>query len=192
LGYVPASVSFKGIDDARERRRGSVALFYMRINEEPERVVYPPDHYQDVIQCVVEHNGLLRTFGERQEDPTGLSQVSDEVHRDDNHAFLRVEEPGSDLQELVRTRLRVLCLHRVDRIYVDLPLSYPSAQSAGARLDELGFFFGGIIPELRDGDVLRLQYLNEVDVRPEDVRTGSDFGQELADFIFERKSAAEC
>ena len=82
LGYVPASVSFKGIDDAREGRRGSVALFYMRINEEPERVVYPPDHYQDVIQRVVEHNGLLRTFGERQEDPTGLSQVSVEVHRD--------------------------------------------------------------------------------------------------------------
>src|SRR3712207_9391146 len=70
-----------------------------------------------------------------------------------------------------RVRLRELCLHRVDCIYVDLPLSHPAVQSAGARLDELGFFFGGIIPELRDGDVLRLQYLNEVDVRPDDVRT---------------------
>jgi serine/threonine-protein kinase RsbW len=42
LGYVPASVSFKGIDEKREGRRGSVALFYMRIKEEPERVIYPP------------------------------------------------------------------------------------------------------------------------------------------------------
>jgi serine/threonine-protein kinase RsbW len=64
-------------------------------------------------------------------------------------------------------------------------------QSAGARLNELGFFFGGIIPELRDGDVLRLQYLNEVDIRPEDVRTGSDFGQELVNLIFQEKSSAE-
>src|SRR3712207_9063322 len=86
-------------------------------------------------------------------------------------AFLRVKEPGADLQDVVGVRLRELCLHRVDCIYVDLPLSHPAVQSAGARLDELGFFFGGIIPELRDGDVLRLQYLNEVDVRPDDVRT---------------------
>jgi anti-sigma regulatory factor (Ser/Thr protein kinase)/GNAT superfamily N-acetyltransferase len=191
LGFIPASVSFRGIDDAREGRRGSVALHYLRINDEPERVVYPPDHCRDLIQRVIEHNGLLRTFGERREDPTGLSQVSVEVHRDVNQAFIRVEEPGSDLQELIRARLRELCLHRVDCIYVDLPLSHPSAQSAGACLDELGFFFGGIIPELHDGDVLRLQYLNEVDVRPEDVRTGSDFGQELLDSIFERKSTAE-
>ncbi len=55
----------------------------------------------------------------------------------------------------------------------------------------LGFFFGGIIPELRDGDVLRLQYLNEVDVRPDDVRTGSDFGQGLVNLIFRQKSTAE-
>jgi GNAT superfamily N-acetyltransferase len=31
LGYLPASMSFKRIDEAREGRRGSVALFYMRI-----------------------------------------------------------------------------------------------------------------------------------------------------------------
>ena len=92
---------------------------------------------------------------------------------------------------MVRVRLRELCLHRVDCIYVDLPLSNPAVQSAGARLDELGFFFGAIIPELRDGDVLRLQYLNEVDVRADDVRTGSDFGRELAKVIFQQKSATE-
>jgi serine/threonine-protein kinase RsbW len=163
----------------------------MRINEEPERVIYPPPPYRDLIQRVVEHNGLLRTFGERQEEPTDLSRVSVEVHQDDNQAFLRVEEPGSDLQELVQGRLRELCLHRVDCIYVDLPLSHPAVQSAGARLDELGFYFGGLIPELRDGDVLRLQYLNEVDFRPADVRTGSDFGQELLSLIFEQRSMAE-
>jgi anti-sigma regulatory factor (Ser/Thr protein kinase) len=191
LGAHPASVSFKGIDEAREGRRGSVALFYMRINEEPERVIYPPHPYRDLIQRVVEHNGLLRTVGEGREDPASLSRVSVEVHRDDNHAFLRVEEPGADLQELVRVRLQELCLHRVDCIYVDLPLSHPAVQSAAARLDELGFFFGGVIPELRGGDILRLQYLNEIDIRPDDVRTVSDFGQGLVNLIFWQKSSTE-
>jgi anti-sigma regulatory factor (Ser/Thr protein kinase) len=192
LGYIPASVSYKEIGEDREGRRGSVALFYMRTNPEPERTIYPPAVYREAVQRVVEHNGLHRAEedGSHAEMLTS-SRISVDVRRDHNVAFLRVEEPGADLQELVQVRLRELCLHRVDCIYVDLPLSHPAVQSAGSRLDELGFFFGGIIPELRDGDVLRLQYLNEVDIRPDDVRTGSDFGQELVGFIFEQKSIAE-
>jgi len=192
LGYIPASVSYKEIGEDREGRRGSVALFYLRTNPEPERAIYPPDVYREAVQRVVEHNGLQRTTedGSHAEMPPS-SRMSVDVRQDHNLAFLRVEEPGADLQELIRVQLRELCLHRIDCIYVDLPLSHPAVQSAGARLDERGFFFGGIVPELRDGDVLRLQYLNEVEIRPDDVRTGSDFGQELVDLIFREKSAAE-
>jgi hypothetical protein len=145
-----------------------------------------------VVRRIVEHNGLRRTVssGTEAEIPPS-SRMTVDVRRDHNLAFLRVEEPGADLQDLVRVRLRELCLHRIDCIYVDLPLSHPAVQGAAARLDDLGFFFGGVLPELRDGDVLRLQYLNEVDIRPDDVRTGSNFGQELSDLIFEGKSSAE-
>ena len=192
LGYIPASVSYKEIGEDREGRRGSVALFYMRTNPEPGRAIYPPAVYRQTVRRIVEHNGLRRTEEDGSDtEMLSSSRMSVDVRRDHNLAFLRVEEPGADLQELVRVRLRELCLHRVDCIYVDLPLSHPAVQSAGARLNELGFFFGGIIPELRDGDVLRLQYLNEVDIRPEDVSTGSDFGQELVNLIFQEKSSAE-
>jgi serine/threonine-protein kinase RsbW len=192
LGYIPASVSYKEIGEDREGRRGSVALFYMRTNPEPERTVYSPAAYREVVRRVVENNGLRRTDGDgsNAEIPTS-SRMSVDVRQDHNLAFLRVEEPGADLQELVRVRLRELCLHRVDCIYVDLPLSHPAVQNAGASLNELGFFFGGIIPELHDGDVLRLQYLNEVDIRPEDVQTASDFGQDLVNRIFQGKRSAE-
>jgi anti-sigma regulatory factor (Ser/Thr protein kinase) len=192
LGYIPASVSYKEIGEEREGRRGSVALFYMRTSPEPERTIYPPAVYREAVRRIVEHNGLHRTGGDGSDaEMPPSSRMSVDVRRDHNLAFLRVEEPGADLQELVRVRLRELCLHRVDCIYVDLPLSHPAVPGAGARLNELGFFFGGIIPELRGGDVLRLQYLNEVDIRPEDVSTASDFGQELVNLIFGEKSAAE-
>jgi anti-sigma regulatory factor (Ser/Thr protein kinase) len=189
LGYIPASVSYKEIGEDREGRRGSVALFYLRTNPEPERTIYPPAAYREAVRLVVEHNGLHRTEGDGSDARMpASSRMSVDVRGDHNLAFLRVEEPGGDLQELVRVRLRELCLHRLDCVYVDLPLSHPTAQSAGARLNELGFFFGGVVPELLDGDVLRLQYLNEVDVRPDDVRTGSGFGRELADLIFQERS----
>src|SRR5918995_2084374 len=147
-----------------EGRRGSVALFYMRVNAELERETSPPVAYQETAQRVIEHNGLRRIIqnASELEMPTS-SRVSVSVRRDHNLAFLRVEEPGADLGELVRLRLRELCLHRVDCIYVDLPLSHPATAQAGTGLRDLGFFFAGIIPEAHSGaiggDILRLQYL---------------------------------
>jgi serine/threonine-protein kinase RsbW len=192
LGYIPASVSYNEIGEDREGRRGSIALFYMRTNLEPARPIYPPAVYREAVRRIVEHNGLRRTEvdGSNTEMPPS-SRMSVDVRRDHNLAFMKVEEPGADLQELVRARLRELCLQRVDCIYIDLPLSHPAVQNAGAHLNGLGFFFGGIIPELRDGDILRLQYLNEIDIRPEDVHTGSDFGQELVNRIFQAKRSAQ-
>ncbi|MDQ3833234.1 MAG: ATP-binding protein [Actinomycetota bacterium] len=188
LGYIPASVSYKGIDEDRKERRESVALFYMRVNAEPEREAYPPVVYQESVRRVIKHNGLRRIIQNISEpEMPSSSRVSVNVRRDHNLAFLRVEEPGADLGELVRLRLRELCLHRVDCIYVDLPLCNPATVQAGAGLRDLGFFFGGIIPEAHggaaSGDVLRLQYLNNVEIKPDDLHTASDFGRELLETV---------
>jgi anti-sigma regulatory factor (Ser/Thr protein kinase) len=196
LGYIPASVSYKEIGEAREGRRGSVALFYMKANAEPARVIYPPPAYQEIIGRIIEHNGLRRTV-ENTSSPKmpSSSRVSANVRHDHNLAFLRVEAPGADLREVVRVRLRELCLHRVDCVYVDLPLCYPATGQAGAWLMKLGFFLGGIIPEAHSGairgDVLRMQYLNNVEINPEDVQAASDFGRELLDLIFRQKDTVQ-
>ncbi len=188
LGYIPASVSYKEIGDERAGRRGSVALMYLRTNEEPEREVYPPIPYENAVRRVVEHNGLRRRLAQAEPPELLSSRISVNVRRDYNVAFLRVAEPGSDLTQLVRARLRELCLHRVDCVYVDLPLSHPVTQNA--RLDGLGFFFGCVVPEGADGggDVLRLQYLNNVEVEPGGVSTASTFGEELLNMIFDQRA----
>lgn len=192
LGYIPPSVSYKEIGEDRAGRRGSVTLFYMRTNEEPEREIYPPARYRDAVRRVVEHNELQRKVANGPDDGPEMpdsSRVDVRVRRDHNLAFIRVSEPGEDLRELLRFRLRELCLHRLDAIYVDLPLSHLATQTCGDRLWELGFFFGGILPELRSGDVLRVQYLNNVEVERDDVCTASDFGEELLNLIFEQREA---
>src|SRR5215217_3475188 len=166
----------------------------MKANAEPARVVYPPAPYQETTWRIIEHNGLRRTVeNTASSEMPSSSRVSANVRQDHNLAFLRVEEPGADLGELVRVRLRELCLHRVDCIYVDLPLSYPATAHAGAKLRDLGFFLGGIIPEAHretaGGDVLQMQYLNNVEINPDDVHAALDFGRELLDLIFWEKDA---
>jgi serine/threonine-protein kinase RsbW len=190
LGYIPASVSYKQIDEEREGRRGSVALFYMRVKDEPEREIYPPAPYLEAIRRVVEHNGLRRVIDEVHDPALQPSRMSVEVRQDHNLAFMRVEEPGADLEELVHGHLRDLCLHRVDCVYVDLPLSHPATPGAAAGLKNLRVFFGGIIPEAHPGggDVLRLQYLNNIEIQAGDVSTASDFGEELLGLIFRQNT----
>jgi serine/threonine-protein kinase RsbW len=194
LGYIPASVSYKEIGEDKEGRRGSVALFYMRVNTEPKRDAYPPVAYREGAQQVIEHNGLRRSIKNASDvEMSNSSRVSVNVRQDHNLAFLRVEEPGADLGELVRGRVRELCLHHIDCIYVDLPLSHPATAQAGAGLRDLGFFFGGIIPEAHGGDiggdVLRLQYLNNIEINPSDIHTASDFGGELLGLIFRQRDS---
>ena len=60
---------------------------------------------------------------------------------------------------------------------LDLPLSDPGAGQLCAKLEALGFFFAGIIPDIADDDVLRLQYLNEVEAEAESAQIASDFGK---------------
>jgi len=190
LGYIPASVSYKQIGEGGEGRRGSVALFYMRVRDEPEREIYPPASYLEAVRRVVEHNGLRRVMGEASDPTLQHSLMSVEVRQDHNLAFVRVDEPGADLEELVRSHLRDLSLHRVDCVYVDLPLSHPATAGAAAGLENLGGFFGGIIPEAHPGggDVLRLQYLNNIEIQAGDVSTASDFGEELLGMIFRQNT----
>ena len=83
----------------------------------------------------------------------------------------------------MRFRLRELRLRHIDWISLDLPLAHPGAQQLCGHVEALGFFFAGVIPELIGDDVLRLQYLNEVEVDLDSVHLASDFGKELFAYV---------
>jgi serine/threonine-protein kinase RsbW len=96
---------------------------------------------------------------------------------------MNIVEFGADLAELVEFRLKELCLRNINCIYIDLPLSHPATQQFCASLEMLGFFFGAVIPELSNGDILRMQYLNNVEVRADEIHTATDWGRELLDYV---------
>jgi serine/threonine-protein kinase RsbW len=96
---------------------------------------------------------------------------------------LRVVEYGQDLEELARFRLRELCTRKIDCIYLELPLTHPAIQHYCAAMELLGFFFGGLMPELSNGDILRLQYINNADLELAEVQLATDFSKELLQYV---------
>jgi anti-sigma regulatory factor (Ser/Thr protein kinase) len=185
LGFVPSTMHFKSIQGSESSgKRSPVLLLYKRLNDEPLRDVYLPTHHAGILRRIYENSKLRRNFasGPIPELPE-LSRVDIKVQTELNLAFLRVIEYGRDLEELVRFRLKELCTRKIDCIYLELPLGHPAVQRYCASMEVLGFFFGGILPEISNGDVLRLQYINNADLELADVQLATDFSKELLQYV---------
>jgi hypothetical protein len=194
LGYWPATVSFKKIDNPVAHRQ-TVVLFYLKVKEGPENHFYAPPAHEAVLRRICEVNGLARTIRTApgripQGDLPPLSQVKVQVRTEQNDAFLQVSSCGQDLEQVLRFRVRELCLRRLDCIYLDLPLADRATMSLCGQLENLGFFFGGIVPELAGGDIFRLQLLNNLAIDPQETHLASDFGKELLAYVLKAQAAA--
>lgn len=189
LGYSPGTVTFQNISDKEKPRRQSIALMYTPITKSKKLKIYVPEKYLEIIKTIYSTMGYEREIvTENQEsvyphaDP---GHVSVNMRSDHNQAIITVSKFGNNTLNEIRFHLKQLCLQRTDCIYVDLPLNQPGSGYKASKLRELGFFYGYLIPEYSDSDVLRLQYLNNVEISKEDIKTASDFGEKLLDTIFE-------
>jgi GNAT superfamily N-acetyltransferase len=190
LGYIPAQVSYTEIKEDTGGRRQSVALFWLATNPAPRRVVHPPHWHRDIVRAIYAHNALEREIVALDATPEldGTTALTLTEHVDHNEATITVERVGADVVAVLAAALANQ--GERDVVHVELALSDPeTAALPQAVHDELGVFFGGVVPELRGGDVLRLQWLNGVEADPSDVAVASAFGEELLAYVFERKSA---
>jgi anti-sigma regulatory factor (Ser/Thr protein kinase) len=192
LGDVPATMYFKNIQKEDIPRRRSIVLFYIRLNEGPKRDVYLPPLHAGILQRIYEHARLPRNFatGEMPE-LRERSQLDVTVLTDASQAYLTVKEYGQDLEDLVRFRLKELCQRRVESIYIDLPLGHPAVQRYCAAMEMLGFFFGGILPELQEGDLLRLQYYNNAELDLANAQIAFDFSKEIFQYVLKAGGLAK-
>jgi serine/threonine-protein kinase RsbW len=193
LGYIPAQVSYTSMEETPPGIRQSVALFWFETNSGAEREVHPPEWHREILTAIYDHNDLAR----RLVDPTAVPALDGPTaftltpHADHNEVTASVDHLGSDAVPALAALLAEQADAGVDVVHIELSLSDPSTAALPVDVhDELGVFFGGIVPELRDGDVLRLQWLNGVEARRDDISVASDFGGELLDYIFERKTGA--
>ncbi|HYH36646.1 MAG TPA: ATP-binding protein [Azospirillum sp.] len=198
LAYIPGDRSFKKIEGKKNDGQGGASdrqtavLFYIVLNPAPVRTVYPPAAHRGMIGRIYAWAGVERVFAE----PGAValperSEVDVEVRASYNWAVLSVVRAGRDLVDLVRVRMRELCQSHLDCVYLDLPLCDPATAVLAPELEALGFSFCGIYPEMVEGgDLLRLQYLNNVAIDPATIIVVTDFGRDLLEYVVERAGVA--
>ncbi|HEU4393420.1 MAG TPA: hypothetical protein VFR04_07285 [Solirubrobacterales bacterium] len=186
LGWIPASVA-NDAATATSRRRQSAALFYTKLNDGHERRVYaPPRHHEIVGQTLAlcELRGTLATPPPDAE-LTERTELHVEVDEDHNLALITITAPGADLETVLAAERHHLFHRRcLDAIYIDLPLEQPATALVADHLENLGVSYAGVFPNHRtDGDVLRMQSLHQVRLKPDDIAVASDHGRELLDYV---------
>jgi serine/threonine-protein kinase RsbW len=195
LGYTPGEIVVKDIEVESDSRRQSIALMYTPVTYKEQKTVYLPLIYHDFASRIYKEINFKRELT-TSDLPIGESRnnlgTSDIVMRKDyDQVFIIIEEYGRDTVVEINFVLRQMCTLRMDCIYVDLPLFDPHAPYVISKLRESGFFIGGIIPELRNGDVLRVQYLNNVQIMKRDIKVASEFGEYVLKQVFDDKDDIE-
>lgn len=185
LGMIPMTMHFRNIQQEEADRRQSCVFYYMKVQNGPVRTAWVPPQHRAIVRKIYDSNGIERNFMEKApaKEDTGTTGVSVSMLPDLGIAAMKIVDYGSDTEEVVRQHLRRLCIQRFDCIYIDLPLGEAGTMRWCAAIEMMGFFFAGVIPEMYNGDVLRLQYLNNVEVDPSEVVIVSDFSKELLEYV---------
>lgn len=194
LAFVPQGFTFKKIkeDEGIAGARQTTVLFYNPLDRGIARTIYPPLRHKAMIERIFDWVGLERASAE---PPLGAADAENaridvEVAAAVGQAAISVISPGRELVKLVADQLEELRLSRIDITYVDLPLASPATPAAVPELEKLGFFFAGIYPEKHaDGDLLRLQYLNNIRIDPSKIVTISEMGKDLLDYVLAEMKA---
>ncbi len=193
LGYSPGTVTFHSISETERPRRQSVAFMYTPVAPAEGRKIYVPLVYKDLIATIYERLDFDRILIPEDESAglrrRGKGSTTICFRHDHNQAFIRIDKPGRKTLGEIRFQLKHLTVERFDCLYLDVPMREKGSGYIASEARKLGFFFGCIIPEYSDGDVLRLQYLNNVEISKDDIKTASEFGEKLLDRIFEDMSA---
>ncbi len=187
---LPERVAIKSIADGESGHRRGVVVYYLPIDRGVERTVYPPFHHKTMLKKIYERLGLPRILcGARDTKHTEPDESNSTVivmmKPSSGQAFIKVDNYGKDFKQLIALRLRELCLKKMSAICLDLPLDNPLTQRYCAEMEKMGFFFTGIIPEfsLAGGDVLRLMFVNNVDILSDSPHIYTDFARELYDYM---------
>lgn len=187
LAHVPVTSTFKGI---REKLHGRISLVldFKYLNRPTRVAIHPPGHHKEMIRRIYQNLGISPTILTSEEgspdtrDQTSVFRVK--VYGLMEMALIFIERYGKNIVSEIKRKLRELCLKKIEIVNLYLDLSNSLTPRLTGQLEELGFFFAGLLPGgLSGGDALLLQYLNNVPVDYDEIRVASGMAEELVSYV---------
>jgi anti-sigma regulatory factor (Ser/Thr protein kinase) len=188
LASSPATWQFKGIV-GESAQRISVVLSFKYLDAAVPRTLYPPVHHKEMIEKLYRNIGATHDFVTSVADtrlPDDPSDIETTLFDSEECAEIMVRHYGAQVLQEVRRILRDLCVRKIAAIQLMLPLEDPATCFMTKAIEDLGFFFSSILPRESIGDVLVLQYLNNVPFDYAKVMVHTEIAAELLAYIHER------
>ncbi|MFW2390120.1 MAG: GNAT family N-acetyltransferase [Polyangiales bacterium] len=162
LANVPADVEFHEIENAAPGARTNSLIRWLPFGRAPERTVYLPARYREQIESSYAAAHLQRrSVSADLELAPGAAELGSEYDMRRRILRIAVRHSADDLPAKVRAERSSATARGALLAHIDLPLGDPATPAAVEALRAEGFFFAGLLPELRDGDALRLQCLSD-------------------------------
>ncbi len=166
LATSPMTWDFKGISGSLNQRI-SVVLGFRYLRTPEPRIIYFPERHEEMIRSLYASINAEHRFEKAAaapvEEPAVKTVLQTVIAEVENSAEIRLIRAGSDLAEVLHREVRRLCIKGIDAITLGASLEDGTAARYLDLLEGMGFFFAGIFPETPMGDVLILQYLNNLD-----------------------------
>ena len=142
-----------------------------------------PAAYAELVRTCYERSRLVRTLrrgvsGGGEPQSAQRSELEVEAAGRRGVVWITVRSAGSDLARAVAAHLAA-----DGPTQVDLSLADPLTPAATGQLRGIGFFFGALLPEFHQGDVLRMQQLPRRLREDEAPVLESDALRAVADFV---------
>jgi serine/threonine-protein kinase RsbW len=185
LASSPATWQFKGIA-GESAQRISVVLSFKYLEAPAPRTLYAPPHHADMIRKLYGNIGARHdvvaplTGSPLPEEP---SDIVTTLFDSEECAEIIIRRYGASVVQDIRRVLRDLCLRKTAAIQLMLPLEDPATCLMTEAIEGLGFFFSGILPHQSVGDVLLMQYLNNVPFDYGKVMVYTETAGALLDYI---------
>jgi anti-sigma regulatory factor (Ser/Thr protein kinase) len=176
-------LSFEDID-VKKAQRESFVLAYRYMENIEKLAIFPPTKHKEII------DDILKQFDVKVEYPVAKMQdishecvVKTTYKKIFESADIKVESIGKDAVHRVENKLRALCIHRVETIYLYLNLNDPATAIHLDEFEEMGFFFSGVCPQKGNQVYLIMQYLNNQEYSFDALIMNSEMSYKLRDYV---------
>jgi hypothetical protein len=192
LGAMPASTTFKKINEQLTQRESCVLDMKFCVPPEPV-MVCPPKHHRAMVERIYEAVGKPATFRSLPES-SGAGQVEIRINHAWSIADIHVRRIGTETAAEIWRHLSELTeVEKIDIVYLELPLDQGGIDGVCGDAEAAGFFFAGLSHSSAadDRESLFLQHPNtKIDMSS--LVLATPMAREIFDYVVKERQRLHC